>query len=77
VINPGFVRTRLTDKNDFAMPGRIEPVQAAERIVRGLERDGFEILAPRGFGWVMKALRLLPYRIYFALTRRMLKEPDQ
>ena len=77
VINPGFVRTRLTDKNDFAMPGRIEPEQAAELIARGLERDGFEILAPRGFGWVMKLLRLLPYRLYFAITRRMLKEPGR
>jgi len=75
VINPGFVRTRLTDKNDFAMPGRIEPGVAAERIADGLERSGFEILAPRGFGWVMKGLRLLPYRLYFAMTRRMLKEP--
>ncbi len=75
VINPGFVRTRLTDKNDFAMPGRIEPEQAADLIARGLERRGFEILAPRGFGWVMKLLRLLPYSLYFRLTRRMLKEP--
>lgn len=77
VINPGFVRTRLTDKNDFAMPGRIEPAEAAERIARGLEHGGFEILAPRGFGWVMKILRLLPYPLYFAATRRMLKEPER
>lgn len=76
VINPGFVRTRLTDKNDFAMPGRIEPEAAAELIARGLEGRGFEILAPRGFGWVMKGLRLLPYALYFRLTRRMLKEPE-
>ena len=75
VINPGFVRTRLTDKNDFAMPGRIEPDEAAALIARGLEGRGFEILAPRGFGWVMKGLRLLPYALYFRLTRRMLKEP--
>lgn len=77
VINPGFVRTRLTDKNDFAMPGRIEPERAAELIARGLDRDGFEILAPRGFGWVMKLLRMLPYPLYFAVTRRMLKEPER
>ncbi len=75
VINPGFVRTRLTDKNDFAMPGRIEPEQAAALIARGLDRCGFEILAPRGFGWVMKGIRLLPYALYFRVTRRMLREP--
>ncbi|MFW6322630.1 MAG: SDR family NAD(P)-dependent oxidoreductase [Guyparkeria sp.] len=75
VINPGFVRTALTDKNDFPMPGRIEPDQAARRIAKGLAGSGFEILAPRGFGFVMKLLRLLPYRLYFAITRRMLREP--
>ena len=75
VINPGFVRTALTDKNDFPMPGRIEPDQAARRIAKGLAGSGFEILAPRGFGFVMKFLRLLPYRLYFAITRRMLREP--
>ncbi len=75
VINPGFVRTALTDKNDFPMPGRIEPDEAARRIERGLAGKGFEILAPRGFGFVMKVLRLLPYRLYFAITRRMLREP--
>ncbi|MFP4640120.1 MAG: SDR family NAD(P)-dependent oxidoreductase [Guyparkeria sp.] len=74
VINPGFVRTALTDKNDFPMPGRIEPDQAARRIAKGLAGSGFEILAPRGFGFVMKLLRLLPYRLYFAITRRMLRE---
>ncbi|MFO7581571.1 SDR family NAD(P)-dependent oxidoreductase [Guyparkeria sp.] len=77
VINPGFVRTALTDKNDFPMPGRIEPEEAARRIAVGLAGRGFEILAPRGFGYVMKVLRLLPYRMYFAITRRMLREPGQ
>ncbi|HER35311.1 MAG: SDR family NAD(P)-dependent oxidoreductase [Halothiobacillaceae bacterium] len=77
VINPGFVRTRLTDKNEFAMPGRIEPEEAAALIARALVGRRFEILAPRGFGWVMKVLRLLPYAIYFRVTRRMLKEPGR
>lgn len=77
LINPGFVRTQLTDKNDFSMPGRIETDVAGRLIARGLAGRQFEILVPRGFGWVMKLLRLLPYRLYFAITRRMLKEPGQ
>jgi len=75
VINPGFVRTALTDKNDFPMPGRIEPEEAGRLIAKGLAGRGFEILAPRGFGYVMKTLRLLPYRLYFAVSRRMLRDP--
>jgi len=76
VINPGFVRTKLTDKNDFPMPGRIEPEEAGRLIAKGLAGRRFEILAPRGFGYVMKLLRLLPYRLYFAITRRMLRDPE-
>ncbi|PWG61276.1 SDR family NAD(P)-dependent oxidoreductase [Spiribacter halobius] len=71
VINPGFVRTRLTDKNDFRMPQLITPEQAADYIARELDGRGFEIMFPKRFGWTLKLLRLLPYRLYFALTRRM------
>lgn len=74
VINPGFVRTPLTDKNDFEMPGIIEPEEAARLIIRKLNRSGFELLIPTGFGLVMKLIRILPYRLFFALTRRMLKK---
>jgi len=73
VINPGFVETELTAKNDFKMPQLITPEQAASYIHREIDSSGFEILFPKRFGWVMKALRLLPYRLYFALTRRMIQ----
>ncbi len=72
VINPGFVRSELTDKNDFNMPFLLEPEQAARYIVRGLERSGFEIAFPLPFALILKFLRLLPYRLYFPLTRRMM-----
>src|SRR2546428_10239240 len=38
VINPGFVKTPLTERNRFHMPFLLEASDAAERIVRGLER---------------------------------------
>lgn len=70
LINPGFVRTPLTDKNPFKMPALISAQAAAEATIAGLERGRFEIHYPRRFTFVMKLLRLLPYRLYFALVRR-------
>lgn len=68
VINPGFVRTPLTDRNDFPMPFLVEVDTAADRILRGLSRDGFEITFPRRFTFALKALNGLPYRLYFLLV---------
>ena len=74
VINPGFVKTRLTEKNRFAMPQLITPEGAADYIIKELDRDAFEIVFPKRFGYTLKALRLLPYRLYFWLTRRMVQK---
>jgi len=71
VINPGFVKTSLTDKNKFKMPALIEPQDAAMRIMRELDGSNFEITFPRRFTYVMKCLRCLPYRLYFPLVRRL------
>ena len=70
LINPGFVETPLTAQNDFHMPALISPGQAAQEIVRGWARGEFEIHFPKRFTRWMKLLRLLPYRLYFAVVRR-------
>ena len=70
LIDPGFVKTPLTDKNEFAMPFLISADVAAERIARGLRGGGFEIAFPRAFVWILKLLRLLPYALYFPLVGR-------
>lgn len=70
VINPGFVQTRLTAKNDFAMPALLTPEQAATAAVDGFKTGNFEIHFPKRFTWVLKLLSLLPYRWYFPLIRR-------
>ena len=71
VINPGFVSTRLTAKNDFKMPALITPERAAQDIIAGLTSGGFEIHFPKRFSRALKLLSLLPYRLYFPLVRWM------
>jgi short-subunit dehydrogenase len=70
VINPGFVRTPLTAPNAFPMPFVMEADEAAERIVRGLERGKKEIHFPARLSWTMKVLRVLPYGLYEQLMKR-------
>jgi short-subunit dehydrogenase len=70
LINPGFVDTPLTAKNDFPMPFLITTEAAAARIASGLDSNRFEITFPWRFTYLMKLLRLLPYRLYFPLVRR-------
>lgn len=74
IVNPGFVRTPLTDRNRFPMPFLMEPEAAAEAFFRGLQSDRFEIAFPRRFVWMMKVLRCLPAPLAFAVTRRLLPE---
>ena len=70
VVNPGFVRTPLTDKNKFPMPFLVELDRAADKIVRGFTRGAFEIAFPLPLVVILKTMRLLPYWLYFPLIGR-------
>jgi len=72
VINPGFVKTPLTDKNEFSMPFLISVEAAVDHIVKGLDKGAFEVTFPKRFAVLMKLLRVLPDPLFFALTRRMI-----
>jgi short-subunit dehydrogenase len=70
LISPGFVETPLTAQNDFTMPALISPAQAASAILKGLEAGKFEIAFPKRFTNWLRLMRLMPYRLYFALIGR-------
>jgi NAD(P)-dependent dehydrogenase (short-subunit alcohol dehydrogenase family) len=70
LVNPGFVATRLTAKNDFRMPSLMTPEDAARAMANGLATGRFELHFPRRFTRFMKFMALLPYRWYFPLVRR-------
>lgn len=70
MICPGFVRTPLTDKNEFKMPALMEPEDAADRIIEGLKSSRFEITFPKRFVYWLKLLRILPYKWYFGLVSK-------
>ena len=71
IINPGFVKTPLTDKNDFQMPFLMDSEQAARAICKGLEGKAFEIRFPAVFAGFIGLLRHLPYKLYFGLVSRV------
>lgn len=77
VVNPGFVRTPLTDKNDFPMPFLVELDEAAHRICDGFAKGGFEIAFPRRLAWILKFLNMLPYPVYFWLLKFVTREKHQ
>jgi len=68
LINPGFVKTPLTEKNNFEMPFLVMPDKAAEKIYDGIiKKKSFEIVFPTIYNTILKLMRILPYRIYFLL----------
>ena len=67
LVNPGFIRTRLTDKNDFEMPFIMDPEPAADHVVAAMTAARFQTNFPRVFSWVFRASQFLPAPLYFRL----------
>ena len=69
LINPGFVKTRLTQKNNFKMPFLISEQKAAKIILENLPKTKFEIAFPAQFHLIMRLLKILPYKARFGLLK--------
>ena len=67
IIHPGFIRTRLTDKNDFRMPAIMEPEDAARVFFERMNGDRFSSHFPFGFGMIFRLSQLLPDWLYTRL----------
>lgn len=71
LVSPGFVKTRLTDKNTFEMPMIISTEKAADYIAKGIKSDKFDIAFPPLFAFIMKLLRCLPDFLFFKIAKKM------
>lgn len=67
LVNPGFIRTRLTDKNDFRMPMIMAPEAAAQLYFEHINGDGFAGNFPRAFGAMFRAANWLPDGLYYRI----------
>ena len=74
LISPGFIKTPMTDKNQFKMPFLKTPEFAAEKIYNGLiNGSSFEIDFPKELTLILKFLKILPDSVYFKLIRKLTK----
>ena len=74
LVSPGFIKTPMTDKNDFKMPFLKTPEFAAEKIYNGLiNGSGFEIDFPKELTLFLKFLKILPNRLYLYLIKKLTK----
>jgi len=74
LISPGFIKTPMTDKNDFKMPFLKTVDYAAEKIFKGLTKTNeFEIHFPKQLTLILKFLKILPNSWYLSLVSRLTK----
>lgn len=67
LINPGFIKTRLTEKNDFKMPFIMEPDQAARIMFEHMNTDSFKRSFPTGFSWLFRLSQFMPDWMYYRI----------
>ena len=74
LVSPGFIKSPMTDKNDFKMPFLKTPEYSADRIYNGLVNSNkFEIHFPKELTLILKFLKIIPDRLYFYLVGKLTK----
>mgnify|MGYP001313166891 FL=1 len=74
VVHPGFIKTPMTDQNDFPMPMIKTSEFAANEMFKGLTKsNSFEIHFPKSFTFVMKILKIMPNWLYLKLVKKGMK----
>ena len=74
LVSPGFIKTPMTDKNDFKMPFLKTAEYAADKIYDGLvNKNIFEIHFPKSLTLILKFFSFLPSKLYFGLIGKMTK----
>ena len=67
LVNPGFIKTRLTDQNEFRMPFIMDPDAAAKQVFDHMNTDLFKRSFPTAFSWVFRLGQFLPDWAYYRI----------
>ncbi|MGC1505902.1 MAG: SDR family NAD(P)-dependent oxidoreductase [Sulfitobacter sp.] len=67
VVNPGFIKTQLTAKNDFKMPFLMEADDAAQEVFDHMNTDSFKKSFPWLFSLLFRGSQFLPDWLYFRI----------
>ncbi len=74
LVSPGFIKTPMTDKNNFKMPFLKTTQYAADKIYDGLvNKNNFEIHFPKELTLILKLFEMLPSKLYFSLISKLTK----
>jgi short-subunit dehydrogenase len=77
LIRPGFVKTPLTDRNNFSMPWLWTADKAARHILKGIDRCQAEMTFPLALNLLLSVFACLPHAIWAALSQSMRKPAEE
>lgn len=67
LANPGFIKTRLTEKNSFNMPFIMSADEAADHMMRHMKSPRFKYSFPTLFSWLFRSSQFLPDWLYYRI----------
>ena len=79
LLNPGFIQTRLTEKNDFTMPFLMKAEYAAARCIVAMQKNGFQYNFPLLISLILRGANFLPASMYYKLfgAKEALETPSR